>query len=151
MRSVRRRRKKGCEVEAGVDGSQPPEECLLRSAAARLLSSATQSRVKLAVRYTTFAAADAYVGYKLSGGRGTLKIPAAHQRLAESGAFTLSRRLDEAEMEKVRAARRATVTLDVAGAPRYCRSYETRHLTMRRSLHSQVAWLQSESIFGTSP
>ena len=54
-------------------------------------------------------------------------------------------------MEKVRAARRVTVFLDVPEAPSFCRRYETRHLTIRRSLHSQLAWLQSESIFGSSP
>jgi hypothetical protein len=149
----------GCEVEleleregqAGADGAQPPEECLLRSARARLVSSAAQSRIKLAVQYTAFAPTDAYVDYKLIGARGTLTSAVAHQRLAGKGAFNLSRRLDDAEMEKAQAARRVIVFLDVPGAPPYCRPYETRHLTPRQSPHSQVVWLQSGTIFGTNP
>jgi hypothetical protein len=138
------------EIEAGAEGGQPPEECLLRSARARLVSSAAQNRVKLAVNYTAFAPTDAYIDYELIGGRGTLESPAAHQRLAEKGTFTLSRRLDGAEMEKARAARRVTVFLDVPSAPPNCRPFEIRHLTTRRSLHSQVVWLQPGTIFGAN-
>jgi hypothetical protein len=144
----------GCEgeaaTEAGDGGAPPPEGCLLRSARARLASSTAQSRVRLVVNYTAYAPADAYVDYTLAGGQGTLPSPATHLRLAQKGTFTLSRRLDEAEMEKALAARRVTVFLDVPEAPRYCRPYENRRLTIRHSLHSQIVWLQSETIFGTA-
>jgi hypothetical protein len=51
-------------------------------------------------------------------------------------------------MDKVRAARRFIVMIDVPGAPTYCDRYDTRHLTIRRSVHNQVVWFQSDSIFG---
>ena len=52
-------------------------------------------------------------------------------------------------MDKVRAARRFTVAMTSPDAPRYCRRYGTRHLTIKRTVHSQIAWFQSDSIFGT--
>ena len=52
-------------------------------------------------------------------------------------------------MEKVRAAKRFTVMMSIPGTPRYCNRYDTRHLTIRKTVHSQVVWFQSDSIFGT--
>ena len=52
-------------------------------------------------------------------------------------------------MDKVRAARRFTVVTNVLAAPRYCHRYDTRHLTIRRTIHSQAVWFQSDSIFGS--
>ena len=34
-------------------------------------------------------------------------------------------------------------------APGYCHRFETRRLTVKRTVHSQVVWFQSDSIFGT--
>ena len=60
----------------------------------------------------------------------------------------MNERLSDAEMEKVREARRFTVSMAMPDAPAYCRRYETRHLTIKRSVHSQTVWFQSDSIFG---
>lgn len=137
-----------CEEEA--DQSRlPPEECLLRTARARLFTYSTQSRVRLVIRYTAFSPAEVIVDYRLMGSRGALRLGSAHQHFVKRGIFRVSERLTDAEMDKVRAARRFTVSMSVPEAPRYCRRYDTRHLTIKRSLHSQVVWFQSDSIFGT--
>jgi hypothetical protein len=133
---------------AGNDGV-PPEECLLRTARARLFVYGSQSRVRLVIRYTAFSAADVYVDYKLSGGMGSLKLGTAHQHFAKSGLLRINEGLSDGEMDKVRAAKRFTVLMNVPQAPRFCRRYDTRHLTIRRTAHNQVVWFQSDSIFGS--
>jgi hypothetical protein len=138
-----------CEEEEAEDSRVPPEECLLRTARARLFTYSSQNRVRLVIRYTAFAPADVYVDYKLSGGKGSLKLGTAHQRFAKSGLLRVNERLTDGEMDKVRAAKRFTVLMTVPEAPRFCRRYDTRHLTIRRTVHSQAVWFQSDSIFGS--
>jgi hypothetical protein len=136
-----------CEEEAD-ESRFPPEECLLRTARGRLFTYSTQNRVRLVIRYTAFSPAEVIVDYRLAGGRGALRLGSAHQRFAKKGLFRVSERLTDAEMDRVRAARRFTVSMTVPEAPRYCHRYDTRHLTIKRSLHNQLVWFQSDSIFG---
>lgn len=136
-----------CAEEA--DASRlPPEECLLRTARARLFTYAAQDRVRLVIRYTAFSPADAIVEYRLAGGRGPLRLGGDRQHLAKRGLLRTSERLTDAEMDRVRAARRFTVSITFPDAPRYCGRYDTRHLTIKRSIHNQLVWFQSDSIFG---
>jgi hypothetical protein len=138
-----------CEEGEGGIGPVPPEECLMRTARARLFTYGSQNRIRLVIRYTAFAPADVYVDFKLSGGKGPLKLGTAHQHFAKSGQLRVNERLSDGEMDKVRAAKRFTVLMNVPSAPHFCRRYDTRHLTIRRTVHSQVVWFQSDSIFGS--
>jgi len=138
-----------CEEGQDGNGRVPPEECLMRTARARLFTYNSQNRVRLVIRYTAFAPADVYVDYKLSGGKGPLKLGTAHQHFAKSGLLRVNEHLSDGEMDRVRAAKRFTVLMDVPSAPRLCRRYDTRHLTIRRTVHGQVVWFQSDSIFGS--
>ena len=101
------------------------------------------------IRYTAFAPADVYVDYRLGGARGPLKLGTAHLRFARSGLLRVNEHLGDGEMEKVRAARRFTVVTNVPEAPGFCRRFDTRHLTIRRTIHNQAVWFQSDSIFGS--
>jgi hypothetical protein len=140
------------DEECDEDGETlPPEECLLRTARARVLTYTAQGRIRLVIRYTAFSPAEVRVGYRLSGARGGLRLRTARRRLAERGLFRLDQSLRANGIEKVRAARRFTVIMHIAATPRYCLRYDTRHLTIRRIVHSQVVWFQSDSIFGTRP
>jgi hypothetical protein len=155
----------GCEVfedEDGVEeegeeclerragpGGVPPAQCLLRTARARLLVYSSQSRVRLVIRYTAFSPGDVYVDYRLGGARGPLKLGTAHLHFARSGLLRVNAHLGDGEMDKVRSAKRFTVVTNVPAAPRYCRHYDTRHLTIRRTIHSQAVWFQSDSVFGS--
>jgi hypothetical protein len=129
----------------------PPEECLLRSARARVFTYTAQDRIRLVIRYTAFSPAEVAVDHRLNGARGALRLRTVKRRFAEKGLLRLDERLSEAEMGKVRAARRFTVTMHIAETPRYCLRYDVRHLTIRRIVHDQVVWFQSDSIFGTKP
>jgi hypothetical protein len=139
------------EEECAEGSATPPEECLLRSARARVLTYSSLSRVRLVIRYTSFSPANVAIDYRLNGGRGPLKLGSAKRRFEERGVLRLNERLTDAAMERVRAARRFTVAMDIPAAPRYCRRYETRRLTVRRTVHRRVVWLQSDSVFGTRP
>lgn len=139
-----------CEA-GGKSSPLPPEECLLRSARARVLTYAAHDRLRLVIHYTSFSPAEVLVGYRLAGGRGSLGLGSARARFTTQGLFRATEKLSEAQAAKVRAAKRFTVTLDILGAPRYCRRFETRHLTIRKAAHNQVVWFQAGSIFGTTP
>ncbi len=137
-----------CLEERAASGGAPPEECLLRTARARLLVYSSESRIGLVIRYTAFSPGDVYVDYRLGGAKGPLKLGTAPLHFAKSGLLRINERLGEGEMDKVRAARRFTVVTDVPAVPRYCHGYDTRHLTIRRTIHGQAVWFQSDSVFG---
>lgn len=139
-----------CE-EGGATSAMPPEECLLRSARARVLTYAAHDRIRLVIRYTSFSPADVLVGYRLTGGRGSLSLGSARAHFSKQGLYRATERLTEAQAAKVRAAKRFTVTFDIPGAPNYCHRFGIRHLTIRKTIHSQVVWFQEGSIFGTKP
>ena len=63
------------------------------------------------IRYTAFAPATSIVDYRLSGGKGALKLGTAHQHFAKSGLLRVNEQPQRDEMDKVRAAKRFTVTL----------------------------------------
>jgi hypothetical protein len=135
--------------ENGETSPYPPEECLLRTARARIFTFAASDRVRLVVRYTSFAPADVVVGYRLSGGKGSLSLGEVKDRFSKKGLFRVTEKLSKAQSAKVRAAKRFTVDLNIPAAPNFCRRYEIRHLTIKRTVHSQVVWFQSDSIFGS--
>jgi hypothetical protein len=135
------------------DGASPipPDECLLRSARARVLTYAAHDRIRLVIRYTSFASADVLVAYHLTGGKGPLGLGSARAHFSKQGIYRATERLSEAQAAKVRAARRFTVTFDIPGTPGYCHRFQTRHLTIRKTIHNQVVWFQEGSIFGMKP
>lgn len=136
-----------CEGK-GETSAYPPEECLLRSARARVFTFTAHDKIRLVIRYTSFAPADVVVSYRLSGGKGSLSLGEARDHFSKKGLFRITEKLSKAQGAKVRAARRFTVSLDIPAAPDFCHRYDTRHLTIRRTIHSQVVWFQSDSIFG---
>ena len=129
----------------------PPEECLLR----------TRSGPGLRLRRPRQGPARGPLHVLRPRRRDRRLPPERRQGLAEpgrrrsvrfskKGLFRVTAKLAEAQMERVRAARRFTVDLNIPAAPSYCRRYDTRHLTIKRTVHSQVVWFQSDSIFGAS-
>lgn len=129
----------------------PPAKCLLRSARARLFAYASRDRVRLVIRYTTFAPASVAVNFRLGGGKGAQKLGTATRRFAASGLFRVTEKLSHKKMAKVLGAKRFTVTMGIAAAPRFCQRFYTRHLTVRRMVDGQTVWYQSDSAFGTRP
>lgn len=138
-----------CAEEEAEDSRVPPEECVLRSARARLFTYSSQDRIRLVIRYTAFDPGDVYVEYRLSGAKGGLKLGTAHQHFEKRGLLRVNQRLGENAMSRVRAAKRFTVVMTIPTAPRFCHHYDTRHLTIRRTIKSQAVWFQSDSVFGS--
>jgi hypothetical protein len=139
-----------CEKGGGTSPI-PPQECLLRTARARVLTFAAHDRVRLVIRYTSFSPADVLVGYRLTGGRGPLSLGSARAHFTKQGLYRATERLNDAQTARLRAAKRFTVTFDIPGAPDYCHRFQTRHLTIRKVIHNQVVWFQQDSIFGARP
>lgn len=137
------------EACAGKHRKGPPSTCLLRTARARLFAYASHDRVRLVIRYTTFAPASVAVDYSFDGGRRPQTLGAATRRFTASGLFRVTEKLSRREMAKVLAAKGFTVKMDIAAAPKYCHRFYTRHLTVRRDVHGQSVWYQSDSAFGT--
>jgi hypothetical protein len=127
----------------GPDGRPlPPEDCLLRTADTRVIVPANQNRLILVIRYTAFSPTDVIVADRVAGGHGPLALGSTRAHLARNGVYRLSQRLGAAEMDRVRAAKRFTVTIEVPGAPGHCSRYATHRLTARQAAHGQVAWIQ---------
>ena len=70
----------------------PPPECLLRTARARLFTYPAHEKVRLAIRYTSYAPADVDVEFRLSGGRGSLKLGEATGALRQAAGSSTSPR-----------------------------------------------------------
>jgi hypothetical protein len=134
------------ECEGGeVAGVEAPEECLLSSASATVSASTASDRLRLAVRYTTFAPATVGVTYWLRGAKGPLSFGGDHAHFALRGVFRQAVTLSDAQMTKVAAAKDFTVQLRPAGAPAYCHHYLDRHLTIRHTTRGALTWSSPEA------
>lgn len=135
------------ECEEETDSPGPPEECLLSSASAAVSASVSHSKVRLAVRYTAFAAAVVDVDYRLRGSKGALTLDGDTKHFGKVGVFRATAIPSEAQMVKIAAAREFIVQLHAVNAPRYCDRLFERHLTVRRAAPGGLTWLDSESSF----
>jgi hypothetical protein len=129
-----------CEAEMQDTGSLPPEECLLRTTSARVFTHDGRDEVHLVLRYSALAPTDVTIEYRLKGGKGALRLGAAHKHFGQRGVFRATESLNESQMARVRAARSFDVRLRVAGAPAFCSSYLSRHLTIRRGGPNHAIW-----------
>jgi hypothetical protein len=138
-----------CEELEEEESPFPPEECVLQTARARVFAYTSHDKVRLVISYTSVSPAEVIVDYRLKGAKGSLKLGEARQRFSKQGLFRLSESLSKAEMSKVRSAKEFTVEMEIPGTPHYCHRFYDRHLTIKHSVHNQLVWFQSDSIFGT--
>jgi hypothetical protein len=131
------------ECEEGA-GPEAPPECLLSSAKATVVASVNRDQVRLSVRYATTSPTAVAVEYGLHGARGSLFLGADRKHLGRKGVLHLTRRLTEAQMVRVVAARGFTVRLRVPAAPAYCHHFFDRQLDVRRATPSGLTWSQAE-------
>ncbi|HXS48078.1 MAG TPA: hypothetical protein VN756_11530, partial [Solirubrobacterales bacterium] len=130
--------------KAAANSSVAPEECLLRSARARVVASDSHRSARLTVGYTTYEPTGATIDYSLKGGKGTLRLGTVKRHLGRSGVIRLTETLGDSEMAKVEAAGRFTVRLHIANAPGNCRRFETEQLTVKRATERQTVWSQTD-------
>jgi hypothetical protein len=128
--------------EEEEEGELPPEECTLQTATARVLASRSRDRLTLLVRYTAVGPASAYIDLRFSSRRGLQSLGPVRRRLTTRGTIRLEESLPENRMDLARRARSYVLTVDVSGAPSYCRGYSTRRLSLRRTVHDQTLWTQ---------
>ena len=128
----------------------PPEECLLRTARARVVSSPSRNRLRFIVRYTTVDPDAGLPRLPDAQGRAdSLDLGVVKRHLGRSGVLRLTRdprqRPDGAGPQTP-----ATIllTLDIPSAPSYCQPYFTRRLALRRTVHGQTVWFQSDPAAG---
>ena len=142
-----------CEKEAsgkdetkatGANSETAPEECVLRSAHARLVAYDSHNDVRLTIGYTTYEPTAATIEYSLDGHRGSLHLGTVKRHLGKSGVIRLSKALADPKMDKVEAAGRFVVRLHVAGSPDSCLRYETEQLDVKRASKSQAVWSESK-------
>jgi hypothetical protein len=129
-----------CEDEAGPEA---PQECLLSSAEATIAASTHQAKVRLLVRYTTSTPTAVTVEYGLHGAKGSLFLGSEKKHFGSKGVLHLTRRLSEAQMTKVVAAKEFTVRFHVLAAPGFCHPFFDRQLDVRRATPGGLAWSES--------
>ncbi len=138
----------GCEVDEeeceDEDGLEAPQECLLNSAEATIFASANREKVRLQIRYTTSLPTRVAVSYGLHGAKGSLYLGDEKKKFANQGVLRVTKRLTEAQMVKVMAAKGFTVRLRVPAAPAYCQSFFDHQLDLRRATPSGLSWQSSE-------
>jgi hypothetical protein len=127
---------------AGSASAAAPEECLLRSAHARVVASPQHHSLKLTVGYTTHEPTTATIDYGVKGGKGTMHLGTVKRHLGRSGVIRLTETGGSA-MAKVEAAGRFTVRLHIARAPAKCRRFETEQLTDKHASERQIVWSQT--------
>ncbi len=129
-----------CEAEAQGGELLPPEECVLRTASARVFTAAAHDKVRLVLRYTAFAPTEVAVAYRLKGGKGSLQFDETRERFTKRGVFRSNEALNEAQMNRVLAAKSFEVQLRVLAAPALCNRYYSKHLTTKRGGASHAVW-----------
>ncbi len=128
-----------CEAE---DAAEAPGECLLSSADATV--SASRDKVRLRLRVTTTLPTAVAVDYGLHGAKGSLFLGSEKKRVVAASVMHLTKRLSDAQMTKVLAAKNFTVRFRIPAAPAYCRAFFDRQLDVRRATPSGLSWSQSE-------
>ncbi len=126
-----------CEVEADDAGFSPAEDCYLRTARARVVAFPDRNTMRLTLGYTTYVPAAATVEY---GAKKDPHLGSVHRRLGRSGVLRLSKHLADAQMTKVEASGRFTVTVHVPEAPRACQRFEVQRLQIAQSSDARVTW-----------
>jgi len=127
-----------CEAEADESGASSGEECLLRTARARIVAFPAHNRVRLTLGYTAFAPAHATVEYLVKQNR----LGAGDRSLGRSGVVRLSQHLGDNEMGRLQASHRLTVVVRIPGVPQRCEQLETYRLALEHSSDSRVTWSQ---------
>jgi len=128
-----------CEVEAEESGPISAEDCLLRSAHARVVALPARNSVRLTLGYTTYAPVRAIVEY---GARHS-RLGAVTRHLGRSGVIRLSKHLGDREMGRVRGSGHFTVTVHVSDAPSACQRFESEQLVTEHSSDSRITWSES--------
>jgi hypothetical protein len=131
-------------VGEGNDGAEVPRQCLLSSAHATIAASTGNGRLRMQVRYSISSPATVAVEYGLHGRRGSLFLGDERERFAKRGVLHLTKRLTDAQMTKVVAAKGFTVRLHVLVAPSYCHPFFDRQLDVRRMTPRGPVWSQAE-------
>jgi hypothetical protein len=127
----------------GEAAPEAPRECLLSSARVTISASADKNRLRLLVHYSIASPAIVVVEYGLHGSKGSLFLGDARERFARRGALHLTKRLTDAQMAKVLAAKGFTVRLHVLVAPSYCHPFFERQLDVRSMTPRGLSWSQS--------
>jgi hypothetical protein len=102
----------------GVDGALP-EECVVRTFNSSAVANSARNTLKLTIHYTTFEPTAAKIDY----GRGSLHIGTATRHLGSQGVIHLDKHLGEAQMNKLAAAHKLAVQIDVPSTPASCKRY----------------------------
>jgi len=134
-----------CEAEAQDSELFPPEECLLRTARARVFTYAAHDKVRLVLHYTTLTPAEVTIDYRLKGGKGSLQFDEAKKRFTRHGVFRANETLSDAQMNRVLAAKSFEVQLRVPAAPAFCNRYYSKHLTIKHGGHNNTVWSEPDS------
>lgn len=124
-----------------------PRKCVLRVARARVFVYTKHDKARLVIHYTSYRPARVAVGYALQGTRGKLTLGAARTKFKKAGVYRLPERLSAAEMVKLRAAKRFSVSFRIPKTPHSCGRYYTKRLTIPRKVSGQTVWFQSDSRF----
>ena len=129
---------------AAKEGPYPPEECLLRTVQARVVSSPSHDRLLFIVRYSMVVPTRAYLAFEVHKGHDSFALGIVKRHLGKSGVVRINERLGSGQMEKARSASDYLLTLDIPSTPSFCQPYFTRRLSEKRTLHGQTVWLQSD-------
>jgi ribosomal protein S19 len=133
---------------AAEEGPRPPEECLLRTAQARVVSSPSHNRLRFIVRYSMVVPTRAYLDFEVHNGDDSFALGIVRRHLGKSGVVRINESLGSGQMEKARSASDYLLTLDIPSTPSSCQPYFTRRLSQKRTLHGQTVWLQSDPAAG---
>jgi hypothetical protein len=131
-----------CEpAEEAAPADAAPEECLLRSARARVIQ-ASEGRLRLIVHYRAVIPTRAYVELRMRTGGETFSLGLVRRPLGRSGRLRLNETLSAEGVKRARGARDFLVTLDLPSAPDHCRGRLTLRLSERRTIRGHSVWIE---------
>lgn len=117
-----------------------PPECLLHTAEAHVVASASQGTVRLTVHYTAFTPTNVTVDYWLKGSKGALHLGETKRHFARQGVLREDAHVSDRAMGKVLAARSFIVQLGIPAAPSFCEKYSTQRLTAKHVAGGHATW-----------
>jgi len=128
-----------CEFDAGKSSRLGSEDCVLRTAHARVVAFPERNQMRLTLGYTTSAPTRATVEYLAHVGE---RLGGTTRSLGRGGVLRLSRHVGRGQMARLRNSHRITVTVNIPEVPERCERLETLHLARRHSSDARVTWSQ---------
>lgn len=130
-----------------------PQQCVVKTARARLLLNTSNRQAGLTTKYKTYSPAKNVVSIfyaKMKGGKRVL-LGQSTTNFKTAGTVKVVKPIDKATWKKVKKAKSFAMQLKVPHVQAICNQYLTKPLTIKKVFSGNPVWFQWDALFSPKP